>query len=106
MSNNNLGHRIGLLSLAAADFLTLKGSRARNLRGLPLRSLRLGARENQAMKPNEITAQVLNFGLEKLKDGIVRIVNGLPEDGNYSRRGAESAEVRQGGTLQSPITPL
>ena len=40
---------------------------------------------------------VLNFGLEKLQNGSARIVNGLPEDGNYSRRGAESAEIRQGG---------
>jgi hypothetical protein len=37
------------------------------------------------MEPNAITVQpvlVLNFGLERIKDGITRIVNGLPEPPN------------------------
>ena len=35
---------------------------------------------------------VLNFGMERIKDGITRIVNGLPEDENDSRRADENAE--------------
>src|SRR5580658_340788 len=43
---------------------------------------------------------VLNFGLERMKEGIRRIVNGLPEpsgsiekaEGEFSRRAAEGAE--------------
>jgi len=39
---------------------------------------------------------VLNFGLEAMKDGIIRIVNGLPEitADQSSRRGAEGAEKK------------
>jgi hypothetical protein len=66
------------------------------------------------MEPNEITAQivdatfkihtqlglVLNFSLERMRDGITRIVNGLPEpprpsekiERGFSRRVAEDAE--------------
>ncbi len=35
---------------------------------------------------------VLNFGLERIKDGITRIVNGLPEGEELSRREDECAE--------------
>jgi GxxExxY protein len=35
---------------------------------------------------------VLNFGLERIKDGITRIVNGLPEDEDCSRGADENAE--------------
>jgi hypothetical protein len=73
------------------------------------------------MKPNEITGSiveaagripvplgprlletklqaglVLNIGLEPLKEGITRIVHGLPEGKESSRRGAENAEEGQG----------
>jgi len=30
---------------------------------------------------------VLNFGLERLKDGITRIINGLPEETNLRSQG-------------------
>jgi len=39
---------------------------------------------------------VLNIGLEPLKEGITRIVHGLPEGKESSRRGAENAEEGQG----------
>ena len=43
---------------------------------------------------------VLNFDLERIKDGITRIVNGLPEGKELSRREDESAEE---GKDKSPL---
>ena len=43
---------------------------------------------------------VLNFGLEPIKDGITRIVNGLPEGKERSRREDEGAEE---GKDKSPL---